>query len=265
MNPSQDSPLVKGFPFQKIFILVSVLVLGMWGMFLFSLDIHLVNASKVIFLDKSEARVEIPNNIEITEISFDTPSKNLEQTNNDMNSSLEFNEKKVDTGQIIRDETESNLKLIEYKNQKIDAKKAQSELESKLLQFEKKEFQLKGIGKAWEAAPHIGKQAQINLTLYPIKGKGLTEFEITQGKIIIGDSTFNFKNGAVELRDSEIYVNILSKGNSYAFGTMKGSSDSPIIDTNYKIHAKFENQLFYLNSADRSPFHLTFDVILTDR
>ncbi len=260
MNLSQDSHLVKRFSFQKIFILSSVLVLTLWGMFLFSFDDHLVNASKAILLEKSETRVDIPNTIEITEKSFETTNI-LETTNNELD--LLLAEKKVDSKQITKNE--SDLKLIEYKNQKIEAKKAQIELESKLLKFEKEEFQLKGIGKAWEAAPHIGKQAQINLILHPIKGKALTEFEIIQGKIIIGDSTFNFKNGSVELRDSEIYVNILSKGSNYAFGNLKGSLDSPIIDNNYKIHGQLENQLFYLNSADRSPFHLTFDVNLTNR
>lgn len=260
MNLSQDSHLVKRFSFQKIFILSSVLVLTLWGMFLFSFDDHLVNASKAILLEKSEIRADIPNTREITEISFETTSNISEIANKELDHTLA---EKIDSKQITKNE--SNLKLVEYKNQKIESKKAQSELESKLLKFEKEEFQLKGIGKAWEAAPHIGKQAQINLILHPVKGKALTEFEIIQGKIIIGDSTFNFKNGSVELRNSGIYVNILSKGSNFAFGNMKGSFDSPIIDTNYKIHGKLENQLFYLNSADRSPFHLTFDVNLTNR
>lgn len=264
MSGAQKSTIDKRFSFQKLFILASVLVLVVWGIFLFSLDTHLVNASKSILLEKSEIRDEILNTREITEISFDI-TKNLEQPNIDINSGLELFEKQVETGQITRNDSEPNLKLIEYKNQKMEAKKEKNELESKLLRFEKEEFLLKGNGKAWEGAPHIGKQAQINLKLQPVKGKALTEFEITQGKIIIGDATFNFEKGTVEIRDSEIFVNILAKGSGFPFGIMKGTFYPPNIDSHYKTHAKFENQLFYLNSADRSPFHLTFDVILKDQ
>lgn len=247
----------------RLFIFAFVLVIFFWGMFLFNLDKYFVNGINGIILEKARVNPETAAT-QIIESSSEIVFVDSEEYSDSADSSKVV-EKKDDSKQNTNNESDPNPKLTEYRNQKEIESKVKSELESKLKRFEKEDFQIKGTGNAWEGAPHISKQAQINLKLEPVKGAALTQFEITEGKITIGDSTFNFKSGTVEINDSEIFVNILANGNSFPFANMRGTIDSPVIDSNYKSSVKFENQLFYMNSADKTPFHFSFNAVLTDR
>lgn len=155
-----------------------------------------------------------------------------------------------------------NLALQEYKKEKLKKSQEGEKLRSIILELEKNYFYLEGSGRAWEGAPHLGKPSKIFLKLNPVKGSELNKFDLVEGKIIIGESSFNFKNGYIEINNSEIILEVVSDQKQLPSSYMKGIIDSSIKNSKYLGQVEISDQLFFLSQGSRVPFHLNYDATI---
>lgn len=241
---------------QKLFIAVSAIVIVFWGLFVF--DENFASGFSILFNNEKYPAKPLEEQFSENQLENKIKTSNTSVSPQTLVTEIKNNE-------IVKNEPDLNPKLTEYKKQKEEKKLSEQLLENNLKNLEKKMFELKAKGKTWEGAPQNSKDASISLKLKPVDGMRLDQFELTEGKIIMGGNSFNFKAGSAEITDSEILIIITSKGNSSPFATLKGILDLPTINSDYNVGVKFENQLFYLNTADRTPFHMNFDGKLYSR
>ncbi|TBR08580.1 MAG: hypothetical protein EPO62_06785 [Candidatus Nitrosotenuis sp.] len=126
--------------------------------------------------------------------------------------------------------------------------------------LENSKFELDVDGTAYEGSPSLAKHAEITLKLMPIKGTKLEKFDVSDGRMIIGDGSVSFDTGTAEVKGTTISISVIHDDSLDPFFTITGTLDEPILsnkDSTQKV--SFSDQLVYLgNKDDSTPHH--FDV-----
>jgi len=124
--------------------------------------------------------------------------------------------------------------------------------------LENSKFELDVDGTVYEGSPSLAKPAEITLKLMPIKGTKLEKFDVSDGKIIIGNVGISFDKGTAEVKGTTISISVIHDDLLDPFFTIIGTLDEPILsnkDSTQKV--SFSDQLVYLgNKDDSTPHHL---------
>ncbi len=186
------------------------------------------------------------------------PKNNFEHTSSkisdDINTNLKFEEnedgKKIETTQIIvkKDQDEKNV--------------SKDEQSDKFSTLEKEKFYLNGYGEAWMKSTRSFIPAKIYVELLPIKETKLTEFEVIDAKITVGENSLNFNKGTAQIEKKQFTLNIISEVEQSIFFQITGETNIKIKDDTYNGKIIFEDQKFYLYEIGTSQFQL-FDYEVT--
>ena len=121
-------------------------------------------------------------------------------------------------------------------------------------------FELDVDGTAYTGSPSLAKPAEITLKLIPIKGSKLEKFDVSDGKIIIGNMGISFDKGIAEIKGTTISISVTNDDSLDPFFSIIGILDEPILsDKDSTQRVSFSDQLVYFGKKDESiPHH--FDV-----
>ena len=144
---------------------------------------------------------------------------------------------------------------IEYKEKDLIL---DTQLIDETLPLENKKFHLVGTGEAWESKSSI-KPLKINATLKPVKGTNLSTFDLIDCEIKIGQNTYNFNKGSVEIKKSKLTFTIIPEVENSIFFSMTGSLNSKITNSNYKGKIVFNDEPFYIYSPEKKLFHMSYE------
>lgn len=160
-------------------------------------------------------------------------------------------------------ETGSPVSIEEIPTQQIISKTVAKpralteEPEQSLSSLEEKLFVFDGNGEVFQVT-NQKKPATLSLILKPLHGTLLKKFEITDGKLVIGNNGIPIDHGTLTfLDDKTISLDILHVSSLEPVGLLQGQSDElPANDTDHKVTVNFQKQPLLLSNNDAIPYYL---------
>lgn len=120
---------------------------------------------------------------------------------------------------------------------------------SNLELLEKKEFRISLSGTYYAGSPSTSKPALLDVTVRPISGSNLENFEVIEAKMAFDSLRVSLKNPSVVIKGTEVVMTFTSD----AVGpfVVRGTLDDPMLsDKNNKQALVVKNQVFYLGQKD---------------
>lgn len=214
----------------KFFVLTLVIVVVLWGMFLFNLN------DKVYGLMKSK-EMESP------------------KISNYPTSNLDFQEK------VIVEKIE-NKNLPKIVNTVALENKIQPELDeigkeaNNISILEKQKFYLTGFGETKTKSKSVSVPVKISVTLLPVKETKLANFDLIDAQVIIDEKSYSFNKGTAQIQKDSFTLNIISDTENSIFFSINGPIDFKIKDSDYKGDVIFDNEQFYIYEPEYRQFRL---------
>lgn len=217
----------------RVFLLTSVIMVSIWGIFLFNLDdsvFGLIKSKDNIELESSKIINDFENNKKLQEIGIAGIIDRQDEPENEVPKLTEINFQDYKEDEII-DEQNDQLKILE-----------------------KEKFYLKSSGKKIQLKDFTN--VELNAVLLPIKGTKLTNFDLIEAELIVGKNTYNFNKGSATIQKDEFELNIISDIENEIFFSITGKINFKITENVYSGKVVFKDEQFYIYKPENKQFTL---------